>query len=80
MRYFVLVRYTYILCIHMHTLILHTHNILYIYYRLMGKFLNEKTYESYEYIAATFIGFGLYLFLDSSEGTVTLCLKHILLS
>jgi len=34
---------------------------------LMGKFLNNSTYESYEYICAGTIGFGLYLFLDSSE-------------
>ena len=59
----------------LHTLIIYSlpHYTL-LYCRLMGKFLNEKTYESYEYIAATFIGFGLYLFLDSSEGTVTVSL------
>lgn len=34
---------------------------------LMGKFLHNKTYESYEYVTAFFIGFGIYVFLDSSE-------------
>lgn len=34
---------------------------------LMGKFINNKTYETYEYICATMIGFGIYLFLSSSE-------------
>jgi adenosine 3'-phospho 5'-phosphosulfate transporter B2 len=34
---------------------------------LMGKFLHNKTYESYEYVCAAVIGFGIYLFLDSSE-------------
>jgi adenosine 3'-phospho 5'-phosphosulfate transporter B2 len=34
---------------------------------LMGKFLNNSSYESYEYICAATVGFGLYLFLDSSE-------------
>ena len=34
---------------------------------LVGKFMLNKTYESYEYLSAGAIGFGLYLFLDSSE-------------
>ena len=34
---------------------------------LMGQFLHNKTYESYEYYCAIFIGFGLYLFIYSSE-------------
>lgn len=34
---------------------------------LMGKFINNKTYETYEYICAAMIGFGIYLFLSSSE-------------
>jgi adenosine 3'-phospho 5'-phosphosulfate transporter B2 len=34
---------------------------------LVGKFMLNKTYESYEYVSAGAIGFGLYLFLDSSE-------------
>lgn len=34
---------------------------------LMGKFLHNKSYESYEYVSAAAVGFGLYLFLDSSE-------------
>lgn len=34
---------------------------------LMGKFLHNKTYESYEYVCAATIGFGIFLFLDSSE-------------
>ena len=34
---------------------------------LMGKFLYEKKYESYEYFAAGNIGFGVYLFISSSE-------------
>ena len=34
---------------------------------LMGKFLHNKDYESFEYISASMVGFGLYLFLDSSE-------------
>lgn len=34
---------------------------------LMGKFLHNKAYESYEYIAASTVGFGLYLFIDSTE-------------
>lgn len=34
---------------------------------LMGKFLHNKSYESFEYISAAMVGFGLYLFLDSSE-------------
>ena len=35
--------------------------------RLMGMFLHNKSYESYEYVSAAMIGFGLFLFLDSSE-------------
>ena len=34
---------------------------------LVGKFMLNKSYESYEYVSAAAIGFGLYLFLDSSE-------------
>jgi adenosine 3'-phospho 5'-phosphosulfate transporter B2 len=34
---------------------------------LMGKFLHEKCYETYEYVCAATIGFGIYLFLESSE-------------
>lgn len=30
-------------------------------------FMHNKSYESYEYVSAAMIGFGLYLFLDSSE-------------
>ena len=34
---------------------------------LMGKFMHNKTYETYEYTSASVVGFGLYLFLDSAE-------------
>lgn len=34
---------------------------------LVGKFMLNKSYASYEYASAAAIGFGLYLFLDSSE-------------
>jgi adenosine 3'-phospho 5'-phosphosulfate transporter B2 len=34
---------------------------------LMGKVLNNTTYESYEYLSGATVGFGLYLFLGSSE-------------
>lgn len=34
---------------------------------LMGKFMHNKKYETYEYVSAATIGFGIYLFLDSSE-------------
>ncbi|KAJ1405306.1 UAA transporter family-domain-containing protein [Ochromonadaceae sp. CCMP2298] len=34
---------------------------------LMGKFLNNSSYETYEYVCAATVGFGLYLFLSSSE-------------
>eukprot|EP00602_Paraphysomonas_sp_CaronLab_P010400 CAMPEP_0185025790 /NCGR_PEP_ID=MMETSP1103-20130426/9340_1 /TAXON_ID=36769 /ORGANISM="Paraphysomonas bandaiensis, Strain Caron Lab Isolate" /LENGTH=486 /DNA_ID=CAMNT_0027559141 /DNA_START=125 /DNA_END=1585 /DNA_ORIENTATION=- len=34
---------------------------------LMGKFINNKTYQTYEYVCASTIGFGIYLFLSSSE-------------
>lgn len=34
---------------------------------LMGKLLNNATYETYEYMSGAVVGFGLYLFLDSSE-------------
>jgi solute carrier family 35 (adenosine 3'-phospho 5'-phosphosulfate transporter), member B2 len=34
---------------------------------LMGKFINNKSYESYEYVCASTIGFGIYLFISSSE-------------
>ena len=34
---------------------------------LMGKFMHNKTYETYEYVCAATIGFGIYLFLSSSE-------------
>lgn len=33
----------------------------------MGKLMNNTKYESYEYISGATVGFGLYLFLDSSE-------------
>ena len=35
---------------------------------LMGILLNNKTYEAYEYVSAATVGFGLYVFIDSSEG------------
>jgi len=34
---------------------------------LMGKFLHNKSYEPYEYASAAMVGFGLYLFMESSE-------------
>lgn len=34
---------------------------------LMGKFMHNKSHESYEYFSAIVVGFGLYLFMDSSE-------------
>ena len=34
---------------------------------LMGKFMNNKSYESYEYLSGAMVGVGLYLFLSSSE-------------
>jgi len=34
---------------------------------LMGWFMHGKSYKSYEYLSAAFVGFGLYLFLNSSE-------------
>ena len=34
---------------------------------LMGKFLHDKKYEHYEYVTAGIIGFGIYLFLASTE-------------
>eukprot|EP00605_Chrysophyceae_sp_TOSAG23-4_P002206 GSChrysophyteH1.ASY1.ANO1.2436.1 assembled CDS len=34
---------------------------------LMGKFMSDKSFESYEYVSAGFVGLGLYLFLSSSE-------------
>ena len=34
---------------------------------LVGKFMLNKSYDSYEYASAAAIGIGLYLFLDSSE-------------
>lgn len=34
---------------------------------LMGKFMHNKTYESYEYTSSMLVAFGLYLFIDSSE-------------
>jgi solute carrier family 35 (adenosine 3'-phospho 5'-phosphosulfate transporter), member B2 len=34
---------------------------------LMGTFLHNKTYESFEYVSAGVVGFGLYLFIYSSE-------------
>jgi solute carrier family 35 (adenosine 3'-phospho 5'-phosphosulfate transporter), member B2 len=34
---------------------------------LMGKFMKNSVYYTYEYVSAGFIGFGLYLFLSSSE-------------
>jgi solute carrier family 35 (adenosine 3'-phospho 5'-phosphosulfate transporter), member B2 len=34
---------------------------------LMGKFMNNASYSAYEYVCAATVGFGLYLFLDSTE-------------
>lgn len=34
---------------------------------LMGKFMNNTSYDAYEYVCAATVGFGLYLFLDSTE-------------
>ena len=34
---------------------------------LMGKFMHNKTYEPFEYTSAVLVGFGLYLFINSSE-------------
>ena len=34
---------------------------------LMGKFMYNKDYEAYEFGSAMVVGFGLYIFLDSSE-------------
>ena len=34
---------------------------------LMGKFINNKSYDTYEYVCASTIGFGIYLFISSSE-------------
>lgn len=34
---------------------------------LMGKIMNNKSYELYEYICGGMVGFGLYLFLSTSE-------------
>lgn len=34
---------------------------------LMGKFMNNKHYEPFEYLSGAMVGFGLYLFIDSSE-------------
>lgn len=34
---------------------------------LMGKFMNNKSYEAYEYVSGALVGFGLYLFIDSTE-------------
>jgi len=34
---------------------------------LMGKLMNNKSYESYEYLSGATVGFGLYLFMSSSE-------------
>lgn len=34
---------------------------------MMGMFLHNKSYESYEFVSAAMIGFGLFLFLDSAE-------------
>lgn len=34
---------------------------------LMGKFMNNKTYASSEYLSGFTIGVGLFLFLNSSE-------------
>ena len=34
---------------------------------LMGVFMHNKKYESYEYVSGAVVGFGLYLFLNSSE-------------
>lgn len=34
---------------------------------LVGKFIHNKHYEAYEYISAALVGFGIYLFIESSE-------------
>lgn len=34
---------------------------------LMGKILNNKTYAGYEYISGALVGFGLYLFINSTD-------------
>lgn len=34
---------------------------------LMGRFLNNKAYEGYEYVSGAAVAFGIYLFLSSSE-------------
>jgi len=34
---------------------------------LMGTFMHNKTYDSYEYVSAALVALGLYLFLNSSE-------------
>lgn len=34
---------------------------------LMGYFMHEKHYEGYEYVVASTIGFGVYIFVNSSE-------------
>jgi adenosine 3'-phospho 5'-phosphosulfate transporter B2 len=33
----------------------------------MGKFMNDKSYETYEYVSAAVVGVGLFLFVNSSE-------------
>lgn len=34
---------------------------------LMGKFIHNKSYETFEYICAAVVGFGIYLFINSTE-------------
>jgi adenosine 3'-phospho 5'-phosphosulfate transporter B2 len=34
---------------------------------IMGKLMNNKSYESYEYVSSFVVGIGLYLFINSSE-------------
>lgn len=34
---------------------------------LMGVFMHNKSYDTYEYVSGAVVGFGLYLFLNSSE-------------
>ncbi len=34
---------------------------------LMGTFMHNRVYETFEYVSAALVAFGLYLFLDSSE-------------
>lgn len=34
---------------------------------LVGKLIHNKSYETYEYVSAAAVGFGIYLFIESSE-------------